>query len=240
MLYRIPRRLVAVAVALAVLAAALVLTVAARTVPAAAAGTSGRVLVVGSTAGCGVDPEEPRHWHVGTDGSVYLLPWCGEPDGANAVHYRDASSRAPLWLRGLRLDQPAAGPSPRPTATTSPTSPTSSSSATAPGERAPVLTANGAATDTTARIRWTDAVPAPGETVETYVVQRRVVGSTWVTAPESPVAGSPLLLAGLPANTQLEVRVRAEYVSGADGPWSGVLSVRTAAASPDREVVEES
>ena len=104
--------------------------------------------------------------------------------------------------------------------------------ATAPApvasEKAPVLTANGAATSDTARLKWTDGKPDAGETISVYVVQQKVVGSTWSTVTESPAAASPLSVGGLTANTAYLFHVRAEYASGADGPWSGELAVKTA------------
>lgn len=112
-----------------------------------------------------------------------------------------------------------------------PTATASTTSAPDGAEAAPVIAANGAATATAARLKWSDARAGAGETIATYVVQYRVAGSTWGTAAGSPAAASPLTVGGLEANTGYEFRVRAEYASGADGPWSGVLAVRTAEVS---------
>ena len=123
-----------------------------------------------------------------------------------------------------RIDALEAAAKPKVTPTPSVTTP-------AGVEKAPVLSLNGAATDDVVRLKWTDATPDAGETVATYVIQQKVVGSTWVTAAGSPQAESPLAIAGLDANTSYVFRVRAEYASDVDGLWSNELTVKTALAA---------
>ena len=191
-----------------------VLAVAARLAPTARAADDldfGAGTVRGALVRISAD--SPRGEYVDANGVHHCLP-----SGPHAVHGQ-AGDYPDMWFA---VADPGCD-----FGTSSTTSPSTGSAV----EKAPVLASGGAATATTARLKWSDAVADAGETITAYVVQYRLAGSTWGAAPGSPAASSPLTVVGLDANTGYEFRVQAEYRSGARGPWSNVLTVRTPSAT---------
>lgn len=166
-----------------------------------------------------IQADSPRGQYIDEHGVAHCLPSGPHAVKGKAGDYPNPDGTGSMWFSFADAECDF-----QPDAATSTTIP-------AAGEHAPVLAANGAATSTTARLKWSDARPDAGETISSYVVQVKVVGSTWGTAPGSPAVASPLTVAGLDANTSYVFRVRAEYVSGADGPWSNEVPVKTAEVS---------
>lgn len=112
-------------------------------------------------------------------------------------------------------------------------SPTPTATSTAPAvEKAPVLALDGddPATDVSVDLKWSEPTAKAGETVASYVIQQRVntaVPGAWTTSPDSPVAVRSVKATGLDPKTRYDFRVRVEYVSGEDGPWSNVVTAQT-------------
>ncbi len=191
-----------------------------------------------------------RQWYINTNGSPFLLPWCGEAPGQASSVYLGK------WLRGPKLD-----PDATPVTVVKP--PVTSNPA---GDVDPVLSTTSVGSQFVA-LSWIPDNPPTDQTVKGYCVRFKRTIDVWdpvlsnaptttTTTPPTDFCSSTkgtsptqnqasvtfenrvlanntthYSVSGLLINTQYEFQVRAEYVSNSYGGWSNAVYPTTSSNS---------